>query len=220
MMARLTVFAQIMGLGGIFIAFIATMLPASADGAESMQNRANGPTAINFNIPSQPLEDALYAFGATTGISILVDGRDVVGRRSTAVTGPFTSSQAIRTLLTGTGLDVRQMKGGAITLSRANENKDQFRAYSTALQNAVLAQLCKDSELHLGTFRLALQLWLDDMGRVRRIALLSSTGDSARDRRIQERLASISTEAPPLGLPQPIGMVILPRPPRDSGDCT
>lgn len=218
-MARLAVFARSLGLGSIFFGFIAT-LPVAACGAESVTNGVNSAHTLNLEIPSQPLEDALYAFGAATGISVLVDGRDIVGLRSTAVTGTFTSWHALRILLMGTGFDARQMKGGAVTLSRATANSGEFRAYSAVLQNAVLAQLCKDGELRLGTFRLALQFWLDDMGHVRRVALLSSTGDSVRDRRIQERLAGISAEAPPRDLPQPVGMVILPRPPHVSGDCT
>lgn len=207
-------------LATVLIAFVATLPSAVAYGAESTEQAVRSAAVTKFDIPSQPLEDALYAFGAATGVSVLVDGRDVLGRRSTAVMGTFTSSVALGILLTGTGLDARLMKGGAITLSRIDANRGEFLAYSAALQNAVLAQLCTDTELHLGTFRLALNLWLDDTGHVRRVALLSSTGDSARDRRIQEQLAGISAEAPPQKLPQPVGMVILPRPPRDSGDCT
>jgi hypothetical protein len=54
---------------------------------------------------------------------------------------------------------------------------------------------------------------------VQRIELLSSTSDLTRDRRLRELMEGLSVGKPPPMLPQPVIMVILPRSPRDSGDC-
>jgi hypothetical protein len=147
----------------------------------------------------------------------------VTGRRSTAVKGVFTAMEALRALLAGTGLDAHRVGERAITLlpgpAQERPRSLAYRRYSAALQNAALRQLCHDRQTRLGTYRLAMQLWLDELGHVRRIELLSSTGDLARDERIHELVRSISVGGPPPMLPQPITMVILPRSPQESGDC-
>jgi hypothetical protein len=195
--------------------------PVMAVAAENPATAGAGETVVHFNIPAQPLEDALYAFGNVTGISIFVDGNAVAGRRSAAVEGAFTVTQALRILLAGTGLDVRPMGARAITLSLPQPSSDAlaYRRYSAALQSAALRRLCSDTETRPGSYRLAMELWLDDIGRVQRIELLSSTSDLARDRRLRELMEGLSVGTPPPTLPQPVIMVILPRSPRESGDC-
>jgi hypothetical protein len=195
--------------------------PVMAVAAENPATAGAGETVVHFDIPAQPLEDALYAFGNVTGISIFADGNAVAGRRSTAVEGAFTVTQALRILLAGTGLDVRPMGARAITLSLSQPHSDAlaYRRYSAALQNAALRRLCSDTETSPGSYRLAMELWLDDIGRVQRIELLSSTSDLTRDRRLRELMEGLSVGKPPPMLPQPVIMVILPRSPRDSGDC-
>ena len=58
----------------------------------------------SFDIPAQPLTDALVAFGRQSGIQVTIDGtlaRDVA---SPGVQGAMTSEQALRRLLAGSGL--------------------------------------------------------------------------------------------------------------------
>lgn len=175
-----------------------------------------------FDIPSQPLEDALYAFGAVTGIEVFADGSIVRGRRSSEIKGTFSAEDALRILLTGTDLNPRRISPRAVSLSVAQKDEakgDVSRSYSALLQNAVLRKLCPESSTRLGTYRLALQLWLDDFGRVEHLELLSSTGDRQRDLRVRNLIQGLSIERPPTSLPQPVTMVILPRPAETSGDC-
>ena len=56
-----------------------------------------------FDIPAQPLADALIAFGAATGLQVFYDGALAVGRRSAPAKGLFTPMQGLQTLLRGTG---------------------------------------------------------------------------------------------------------------------
>jgi hypothetical protein len=93
------------------------------------------------------------------------------------------------------------------------------RSYSARLQRAVLSALCRDGDVELGNYRLALRVWLSELGRAERVDLLSSTGDANRDRHIGALLSDLTTEAPPKALPQPVVMVILPRSQQHSGDC-
>ncbi len=180
---------------------------------------------LSFDIASQPLEDALYTFGAITGVEIFVDGGAVKDRRSTEVRGAFTVSQALRLLLTGTGLEAQSIGVRAITLAQPPQEQSSvatYKRYSALLQNAAVRRLCGEGEAtpsDLGSYRIAMQMWLNESGGVRDVELLSSTGDRTRDDRIRDLLRGIHTERPPPMLPQPVVMVILPRPPRESGDC-
>jgi len=196
--------------------------PGPANAADDPPTASNPAATLPLDIPSQPLEDALYAFGAKTGIEVFVDGSAVKGRQSTEVKGTFTIAQALRVLLTGTGLEPQLIGARAITLSLGRQERPKtalYRSYSTTLQNVALRQLCSERDIGLGTYHIAMQLWINESGSVRRVELLSSTGDQARDRRIRNLLEGVAVGKPPRMLPQPVVMVILPRSIRDSGDC-
>ena len=61
------------------------------------------PRQLPSDIPSQPLADALLAYGTATGLQVFYDGALEVGHRSTTVKGRFTSMTGLQTLLQGTG---------------------------------------------------------------------------------------------------------------------
>lgn len=196
----------------------------SAVVAEDGSNLGRAAAAKSFDIPSQALEDALYAFDAATGIEVVVDGPTVAGHRSTAIKGVFTPVQALRSLLAGTGLDAKLIGANAITLLpgglEKRTNSSVYRDYSALVQTAIVRTLCATADTRPGDYRIAIQLWLGPAGIISTADLLSSTGDAVRDQRLRSVLAGTSVgKAPPPTLPQPIVMVILPRSPQDSGDC-
>lgn len=172
-----------------------------------------------FDIPSLPLEDALYAFGAATGIEVYADGAALAGKRSTAVSGALLPDRALRALLSGTGLDARTIGPRAITLAPRRDDNAIYRQYSAVLQQAALRQLCSEGGTDLGSYRVATAIWLDPDGRVRRLELLSSTGDPTRDRMLHDRLMGVRAGDIPSTLPQPVVMVMLPRDAADRTGC-
>jgi hypothetical protein len=201
-----------------------TAFAQSGDTASRASN-ANPATPQHFDIPSQPLEDALYAFDTATGIDVFVDGGNVGGRRSMTIQGYFTPLDALRTMLAGTGLEAETIGPKAITLALSEPqdtaNSSTYRNYSALVQNAVVRALCADPDIRPGGYRIAVQLWLAPTGIVSAANLLSSTGNPDRDRRVRRVLAGIAvSKPPPSTLPQPVIMVILPRPPQESGDCS
>jgi hypothetical protein len=211
-------------LAGIVVLMASMPCALSGTAGIAERNPVGGDAEMRqpLDIPSQPLEDALYAFGAATGMEIIVDGGAVTGRRSTEVKGNFSPEQALGILLIGTGLDARPIGARAITLTLGRQEPAKttiFRSYSAILQDAALRQLCRDKDIRFGTYRIAMQLWLNQAGGVERVELLSSTGDRARDIRIGQLLKGLSGAKPPETLPQPVVMVILPRSTADSGDC-
>jgi outer membrane receptor for ferric coprogen and ferric-rhodotorulic acid len=70
-----------------------------------------------FDIPAQPLADALVAFGQQSGLQVTVDGAVARGLSSTAVSGTMTADQALDGLLSGSGL-VHFIQGTTVVVDR------------------------------------------------------------------------------------------------------
>ena len=65
-----------------------------------------------------------------------------------------------------------------------------------------------------------MQLWIGASGAVLRSAFLGSSGSRDRDDDLSTMLNGLAIgEGPPAGLPQPVTLVILPRPPAATRDC-
>jgi hypothetical protein len=212
----LVVFASCFGLG------ITTWKTAQGGEAESAKSRA-------FNIPAEALREALFAYTDVTGLSVLVDDEITSGRRSTPIKGSFTPENALRIVLTGTGLDFRYTAPNAFTLvpspaagSARSTPRDDSRdeKYFRAVQTAVKYVLCSRAQTLPGQYRVVVQLWMGDNGAVLGSALLGSTGSSDRDQALTDMLYGLPVGAPPpAGLPQPLTLLILPRPPGATNDC-
>ncbi len=69
-----------------------------------------------FNIPAQPLIQALRSYSAVTGYQVICESRLSNGRRSKPVVGLFTPETALRMLLDGTPLTIRYAGPQDITL--------------------------------------------------------------------------------------------------------
>ncbi|MCV0386455.1 MAG: TonB-dependent siderophore receptor [Nitrobacter sp.] len=76
--------------------------------------------AVQFSIPAQPLPAALDAFIRATGWQVGYSTRLTDGHRSTAVNGMMPPAQALRTLLAGTGINLRLTGTNTATLVAPN----------------------------------------------------------------------------------------------------
>lgn len=74
----------------------------------------------SFDIPAQPLTDALVAFGQQSGIQVTVDGTVARNVSSPAVRGTMTSEQALRRLLAGSGLTYT-MSGSTVAIEKPGQ---------------------------------------------------------------------------------------------------
>ena len=90
---------------------IVTSTTAQAQDAAALEPRS-------FDIPAQPLTEALIQFGRQAGLQASTDPSLVQGLRSAPVAGVMTWQQALGTLLAGTGLTYR-LNGSLVTLERA-----------------------------------------------------------------------------------------------------
>ena len=73
--------------------------------------------AAAFDIPAQPLAQALTAFGRQSGLQVAFDPAATAGKASAAVSGSMTAEQALRQLLAGSGLSYQFTSARAVTVS-------------------------------------------------------------------------------------------------------
>ncbi|HMR33031.1 MAG TPA: TonB-dependent siderophore receptor [Geminicoccaceae bacterium] len=77
-----------------------------------------------FDIPPQPLAQALMRFGRESGLQLFFDDAMTRGVASAGARGSFTPQQALDRLLAGTGLTYRFADGNTVTLTRIAEAGD------------------------------------------------------------------------------------------------
>jgi hypothetical protein len=182
-----------------------------------------------FNIPSQPLADALVAYGEITGLEVYYDGAFATGRRSTKVVGKFTSLDGLEILLRGTGYVPRVTGPDALTLepmSRAAELPShvstalirRYEPYFAALQTRIARALCG---LDTGASdEIIVSFVVSESGVIVGARSLTLGGNPARDAALAANLRGLQIdEAPPPDLPQPVTMAIYPLSARETRGC-
>jgi len=183
-----------------------------------------------FDIPPQSLMTALRAYSVQTGVSVLFDDGMVRDLSSPGVTGNYSPHDALQQLLQGTGLAARYASPMAFTLMpdrspiSARSAPDpvdvaESTRFAGRVQAGLERTLCGSALTRPGNYRLAMQLWLDASGRVTRTRLLGSTGNPARDARIELLLDGLILDGVPPGMPEPLTVLLTPRPLDHPFDC-
>jgi hypothetical protein len=179
---------------------------------------------LAFDIPAQPLETALSAYGVATRIQLFVDAELTTGRQSAALKGVFSSEDALQNLLAATGLVARRIGDQGFTLVSLTASQAatitggsgavsptvlRFNAYSAAIQDAIRGALCHQEETRPGPYRTLVRLWIGKSGAVSEAELLTSTGDSARDAVLSRAFHRLAVgTSPPADLPQPVTLLV------------
>jgi len=92
--------------------------PLSAqDLPSAVPEQAQAGRTVSFNIPAQPLVQALTALGQQAGIQVAVSAPVVAGKTSAAVVGVMTVNQALQRLLSGTGISYRFTSPTMVTIA-------------------------------------------------------------------------------------------------------
>lgn len=199
--------------------------------------------SLHFDLAAQPLADALTAFHRLTGASLLYEARTASGLRANAVQGELAPAVALHRLLEGTGVVAHPTSATAFLLTRepaepladtgpaprpelsnaarasTPQQDADFARYRGRLQARIVAALCAHPQTVPGSYRLALNAWIDGDGRIARV-LIHPTGLASRDARIEAALAGLDLhDAVPARMAQPVSLLVLPRPPSQTGDC-
>lgn len=181
---------------------------------------------IVFDIPAQPLPNALHAYGRRVGVQVLYDSRSAAGHQSVAVQGRLAPDEALKRLLGNTDLEVRHARADAITLIaptipepdvppldplsdadlslgelrvRANvqaSDMDRLTDYSEIVRSEIQRALLKNPHSATGNYRAVLDLWIDSTRTIRKAALQIPTGDAARDVAITSTLQGMMISRP------------------------
>ncbi|MBM0106345.1 STN domain-containing protein [Steroidobacter sp. S1-65] len=177
---------------------------------------------FEFDIPAQPLADALRRFASLTREPTLFRSDLVNGRSSTAVRGLYTSEVALHRLLEGTGLTAEKSdqggRGGFVlnaidpSVVAPRVALGNLAGYPGLIQARVWEALCAHARTAPGTYRTLLRFEVDGAGQIQRPRLLTSTGDAHRDAAMLATLLAVRLDGPPpADLPQPVTMLIVPR---------
>lgn len=187
------------------------------------------PKSFFFDIPAQPLADALQRYAMISGRPALFSSAQVAGLTSSPVHGELPADTALERLLTGSGLTVQRARTGpaeafvlkASTTESPSPSYDApATAYAGRVQAGVWAALCANTLTRPGQYRTLLRFEIDATGTLRQARLLTSTGERRRDAAVLGVLATVRIDgAPPPDLAQPLTMVLLPRDP-DHADAS
>lgn len=198
---------------------------------------------FTFDIPAQSLDMALDRFSTVSGRAAVFSSALVAGRMATAVSGRYTPLEALRLLVSGTGLVVETassqgvttfvlVPGGAATLEReARQRAERARLadYDALVQSEVWQAICDNPRTALARYRALLRFRVAPDGQVVDVTILSaqstpsasstSSASSAKsgppmNRPLIDTLSRVRISQPPMpDLPQPIAMLILPESP-------
>jgi hemoglobin/transferrin/lactoferrin receptor protein len=92
-----------------------------------------------FDIPAQPLAQALPTFGQQAGIQVSAHGDVVRGAATRGVSGTMTPAAALRQLLAGTGLGFRMTGGGAVILAQPESSSSATMLSPVVVEGAASA---------------------------------------------------------------------------------
>jgi hypothetical protein len=185
---------------------------------------------FDFDIPSRPLDSALAEYFKITGVQLLVDSTISAGQRSRAVRGLYTPREALRILLTGTGLVVRYNRSNAGILIRAASpadgallplgrvvvrehvlggfsQRERFKSYYLILESELRNYLRNDPATSQLSFDRLAQIRIDDEGRIIEIRLDEKANDNA-SRKIVSALSGRAVTRPPSELDQPLDVAL------------
>ncbi|MEI9923183.1 MAG: TonB C-terminal domain-containing protein [Bradyrhizobium sp.] len=222
-----------------FLGAVAAIAIALAGAAGAFADDASSPLGtLKFDIPAQPLIEALQAYSVATGTQVMFETNSAQGFRSAPVQGEFTAPAALQMILADTDLRVRYTRANAITVAPVsapdadeppahalapadlalgtlnvsggtdNNNRSRLGEYIGVVQ-ADIQKALKKAKAASGEYRAEVRLWVDQSRIVQRAELSRSNGDKDRDAAVASALQGlILSQAAPANTPQPIRFMI------------
>ncbi|HDS0949901.1 TPA: TonB-dependent receptor [Stenotrophomonas maltophilia] len=173
-----------------------------------------------FDIPAQPLEQAVERFSVASGWSVMYAGDLAAGRRSHALQATLPPAEALRALLRDTGVEadmigtqrvvLRLAAGQSAAVAEPLLAEAERRRRFGGLQQRLRAAFCGDLDLHPGGYAATLRFNIAADGQVHDAELVSGSGSARRDARLLQAMHALVLPAEAAGLPQPVTLQIHP----------
>lgn len=213
----------------MFVPVAIVALPPCAP-AWAQQATADG--QIAFDIPSQPLDGALARYFEASGVQLLYDSSLTRSRRSAAVRGRYAPREALRMLLTGTGLIVRYSRANsAIITTPAEASTDapliplgrvvvreriatarlspaERLAYYDELEARLQHHLRQDRRTIRLAFNIVVAFKVNGEGGLDDVRVDRGSGDRTVDAAVAEALRDATVPPPPELLGQPLRVAL------------
>lgn len=189
------------------------MLAAGLLGAALSAAQAQPDPVHAFDWPRQPLHDALQRYSELTGDSVLYDAGHVADKTAPALSGRYSSRDALQKLLAGGGLQAIYTTPRALMLRplpapKAAPDAARLRYYGQ-IQARVLSALCARPALRVGEYRAALRITLDASHAIDGVQV-HADGRPDMEPGLRNALAGLPMGAPPPGFGLPATLLILP----------
>ncbi|MBH1707960.1 STN domain-containing protein [Stenotrophomonas maltophilia] len=181
-----------------------------------------------YDIPAQPLEQAVERFSVISGWSVMYPGDLAAGRSSHALRASLPPLPALQVLLQDSGIEAEVIGEQRVVLRRGTPSASEAgvgaelpeaerrRRYG-GLQQRLRAAFCDDPEIAPGLYAATLRFRIDGAGQVSEPELLSGSGSARRDARLLQALQGLVLAPDAAALPQPVTLQI--RPSGTDHDC-
>ncbi|SNY57738.1 STN domain-containing protein [Stenotrophomonas sp. CC120223-11] len=181
-----------------------------------------------YDIPAQPLEQAVERFSVISGWSVMYPGDLAAGRSSHALRASLAPLPALQMLLQDTGIEAEVIGEQRVVLRRGGQLvaeadvgtglpvAERRRRYG-GLQQRLRVAFCDDPEIAPGRYAATLRFRVDGEGQVQQPELLSGSGSARRDARLLRAMQGLVLAAEAGALPQPVTLQI--RPSGTDHDC-
>lgn len=181
-----------------------------------------------YDIPAQPLEQAVERFSVVSGWSVMYPGDLAAGRSSHALRASLPPLPALQALLQDSGIEAEVIGEQRVVLRRGTPSaaepgfgaglpeSERRRRYG-GLQQRLRAAFCDDPEIAPGRYAATLRFRIDGAGRVSEPELLSGSGSERRDAHLLQAMQGLLLAAEAAALPQPVTLQI--RPSGTDHDC-
>jgi hypothetical protein len=181
-----------------------------------------------YDIPAQPLEQAVERFSVISGWSVMYPGDLAAGRSSHALRASLAPLPALQALLQDSGIEAEVIGEQRVVLRRGTPavaegaaggqlpEAERRRRYG-GLQQRLRAAFCDDPAIAPGRYAATLRFRIDGAGLVHEPELLSGSGSDRRDARLLQALQGLELAAEAAALPQPVTLQI--RPSGTDHDC-
>ncbi len=181
-----------------------------------------------YDIPAQPLEQAVERFSVISGWSVMYPGDLATGRSSHALRASLAPLPSLQMLLQDTGIEAEVIGEQRVVLRRGGQlvaeadvgtgppEAERRRRYG-GLQQRLRAAFCDDPEIAPGRYAATLRFRVDGEGQVQQPELLSGSGSARRDARLLQAMQGLVLATEAGELPQPVTLQI--RPSGTDHDC-